>query len=681
MMCRMLPILTLACALSATSAGPVFGQTVALSAELDPSSPTVRSGAPAIVLIKLTSSSQGLLEGSLEAELRDLGTTVSVSDLVLSTGPQRIKLTLPPLNLSNHQHEIPMQMTFRGKAATLQLGFLNLRVPTPLQRNLTIAVCDPWKGGNARAENSLVQGLRFEQFNPLPQSNPITTVAAYLRPEEMPQDALGWCSFDCALLVDQGLIEMREKQLEALREWIEAGGIACIAPGMQGDAVHTAFLNAIFDRTEGPFALDPSGRLSTDGIVSDGLLVRRVGLGKVALLVGASNWGERPEVLRNAAAALWRFRTDQIDAVRTTGLWDHVRATQLVQQVHNPYAHLRGDPNQVDAALNDAPGVNELLQFLMPSDVRVVPLWIIGLILIAYVALIGPVDWYLLGAFKLRKFTWVFFPAVTVAVTLFTIWLSHLFLDSAQAARRMVVVDLAHGNRVVRTNRFELLFTPSRRMVATDVKRAQFSGVYNVGPQYGMNSSDFRKPTRFEGRPPQTYRVLQDSLQWSPRVNRLLMFGAPDDLPAFDFDWDSLEGIPLDPPGKPVDSEGLSGRALAELKRVFGHDAKIGVYCRAELRGLNGSPELNQYGGTYQPNPYNPRQFNNQNEPFIKSITVHPPTGMFTLVSQVSPSGGSALEDTALLDPEDPSEWVLVVLVARGDDLYCFRRLYHSGEP
>jgi hypothetical protein len=54
---------------------------------------------------------------------------------------------------------------------------------------------------------------------------------------------------------------------------------------------------------------------------------------------------------------------------------------------------------------------------------------------------------------------------------------------------------------------------------------------------------------------------------------------------------------------------------------------------------------------------------------------------MFTLVSQVSPSGGPAIEDAALLDPADDSQWVLVVLVTRGDDLYCFRRLYHTGEP
>ncbi|HVW02819.1 MAG TPA: hypothetical protein VHB77_20845, partial [Planctomycetaceae bacterium] len=352
---RVWPLLTLACALLAASAHPARGETIALTAELDPSSPTVRSGAPAIVLLKLTSSSTGLLEGSLEARIAEMGTVVSMTDLVLSTGAQRIKLNLPPLNLANYQHEVPLELRFHTKSANLTLGTVNLRVPTAQQRNLTIAVCDPWKGADARVENSLVQGLRFEQFNPSSERNPLTTVAAYLRPEELPQDPLGWCSFDCALLVDQGLIEVREKQLEALREWIEAGGAACIAPGTQGDAVHTAFLNSLFDRTDGPFVLDPSGKLSTDGIASNGLVLRKFGLGRVALLVGESNWGERPDVVRHAAAALWRFRAVQFNASLATGKWDPAHATQLsqqaAQQMHQRYPP---DPNQIDVSLHDA---------------------------------------------------------------------------------------------------------------------------------------------------------------------------------------------------------------------------------------------------------------------------------------------------------------------------------------
>jgi hypothetical protein len=185
-----------------------------------------------------------------------------------------------------------------------------------------------------------------------------------------------------------------------------------------------------------------------------------------------------------------------------------------------------------------------------------------------------------------------------------------------------------------------------------------------------MNASEFRKPTRFEGRAPQTYRVEQDSLQWSPRINRLLSFGAPDDLPKFEFDWDSLEGL---------SPEKVRERA-GDLTRVFGVNAGIGVYHGQQMTSISRSPELSQFAQT-PINNYTPGGMYVSNEQFIKSATIHPTGGMFAVVSQMSPSGGSALDDAAFLDPEDPQQWALVISVANGDELYCFRRLYHTGEP
>jgi len=67
---------------------------------------------------------------------------------------------------------------------------------------------------------------------------------------------------------------------------------------------------------------------------------------------------------------------------------------------------------------------DQLVTRLMPEGLKIVPLPLIGMILVVYVLLIGPTDWFVLGAIRRRKWTWFTFPFVTVALTLLTVWLA-----------------------------------------------------------------------------------------------------------------------------------------------------------------------------------------------------------------------------------------------------------------
>jgi hypothetical protein len=61
----------------------------------------------------------------------------------------------------------------------------------------------------------------------------------------------------------------------------------------------------------------------------------------------------------------------------------------------------------------------------------------------------------------------------------------------------------------------------------------------------------------------------------------------------------------------------------------------------------------------------------------LRELCVRPQRGFFTVVSQVSPTGGGDFEDSALLDPTDPDSWLLAVIVRDGQNFTVYRRLYH----
>jgi hypothetical protein len=53
---------------------------------------------------------------------------------------------------------------------------------------------------------------------------------------------------------------------------------------------------------------------------------------------------------------------------------------------------------------------------------------------------------------------------------------------------------------------------------------------------------------------------------------------------------------------------------------------------------------------------------------------------LFTIVSQISPTGADNFEDLTVLDTTDPRQWLVVVVVREGEDYLIYRRLYYEEE-
>jgi hypothetical protein len=327
--------------------------------------------------------------------------------------------------------------------------------------------------------------------------------------------------------------------------------------------------------------------------------------------------------------------------------------------------------------------LNTLFQLLMPRDVQMVPLALIGAVLAAYVCAIGPVDYFLLGALKIRRFTWILFPVVTIAFAGFTLWLSRWYLGTNDSRQALEIHDVVKGGTVARRTRVELLFLSRERDLGTDVQ----NGVYSpIG--LGM-TADFRRmglaqpmqsehvgQASYRGQFPSRYVVDQAVPQWSPVVNRFFWIdpkpaafettsGAD---PAAPFNWDD--------PGDVTTPEGR--QALAKrIRSAFGESVGAVMY-----RATGTSVETTILARSFesmQPAFNGERSQHVGIGEVVHEISARSPDKLFALASQVSPNGGPDLEDLALLDQTDPRQSLLVICVDKGSDLVLYRRLYAKG--
>ena len=121
--------------------------------------------------------------------------------------------------------------------------------------------------------------------------------------------------------------------------------------------------------------------------------------------------------------------------------------------------------------------MSALFQLLMPRDVQMVPLSLIGAVLAAYIVVIGPVDYFVLGLLRMRRLTWILFPVVTIAFAVFTLFLSRWYLGTNDSRQAIEINDIVKGGTTARRTRIELLFLSRAREVGTDVQNGAFSQV------------------------------------------------------------------------------------------------------------------------------------------------------------------------------------------------------------
>ena len=727
-----------------------------------------------------------LVEGRFEFVVRHDGkvlATLTTEELALTGPQQRIRVVLPPVDNPLGVDQLQVDAIFRGRRFTENLGRHVVRVAQVASRTfVALTSTSRLTPKRSKERDQVLRRLTFESLSAADLDEKVKTVYAALEPQDLPQEPLAYCAYDLVVLFGPEFRALKKPHLEALTTWVRAGGSLYVEPTGVLEPYHIGFLRELTakDLRGLVFQADSKGRLIPGTIWEDDrVFTTKISLGCAVIRVEEEESESEPdfetEVWRRAVASLWHLRGEQVEALVENGKLSSVISPQLklmqdmgalpkgtilgVEGSLTGTAVVSIDTNGdglgdqkivVNAGMVQAGGAggnalglklltstSELLERLMPNGVRMVPLWLLGFMLLSFVVVIGPVDYFGLGMLKARKYTWATFPAATILVTALTVWVSNSYMSAAEARRGLVLRDIGDDDSVVRTNRFELLFLSASRAVQTDVKKGLFSplatttamdalyqqyGPYGVavtqrGLRRGIDTpGGHRTPPHLTGRIPIEYTATQQLAKWTPQLNRMFSLPPSSNSPPSNpgatdeprVDWKGLaegqitRGL--------LDGHAISHELLGRVHKEFGNAAAVAclgprgswAFDRAALWQTNGQafvdPSLSfqqqqqlaaiqqqqlllarMQAGAVQ--NYTTAQLPDDIQQqaglfrWIYQNSVAVPRGLFGLVSGIAPKGGPDLDDLPLYDPTDTAHALLIVIVPRGDDLIVYRKL------
>jgi len=339
------------------------------------------------------------------------------------------------------------------------------------------------------------------------------------------------------------------------------------------------------------------------------------------------------------------MRNRQARAVAESGYWESAADPTAPNNYNLYYSQRAGRvaPNYVPpssyAANSDSLGA-ELLNHLMPQTVRLIPFSALIGLLALFVVMIGPADYFVLGALRRRKFTWILFPAVSIAFTVATVLMANHYLGLRDQRRSLFVVDLAKDGSALRWNQYELVFAARDRQSVTELKDALWAplearqmvnqpyvqvirgrqvmlvpnNAYNSGYGYNANAEGGTEPPLFAGVLPVHFQSRKMLRQWRPELNRIFSFEPPP-VPLIP-NWDAVEKAWPD-----LDSvrAKLSGNKsfVGDVHSLGNRGVKVSD---SRSRGIVPVEMLNALCGSDS-------------------------VGLKSVVSQISPTGGSGFED------------------------------------
>ncbi len=700
-----------------------------------------RNDSPIPVDVRFKWESTRILEGQMEIELRD-GERVLVryrsGDLALTGGEQTFHLLLPPSPAPYSDSQVEARMKFATSNQVFDLGASSVFLPPGKERSLVVGWCDS-RAGSALQVSAVGQSMMFERFAPMspePARKMLLTSMIRTTPEDLPAQPLAYNSFDMVVLTADAFAEAHEGQLQALLRWVKGGGSVCVfvAGGIQ--AHQLAFLNQLNEVDSS----NPTYQAYGDGNIIPGakkLSCVRPGLGRGVVVTGRVGTDivlESPE-WRKAVAFLWKFREHEMQLVAESGHWESGtndptaelpttmnQYEQAVREQPNPYAVRRrqpggrmrgGNPYMTPYFDSEESGLtSELMDPLMPETVRLIPFPALLGTLVLFLLMIGPADYFVLGWFRRRRYTWLLFPATSIGFVVVTVLMANHYLGLRDQRRSLIVVDLDKDGSAVRWNQYELIFAARNKQAVTEIKDAlwvpltsgemmgmspavqspissynipQFTGGYqpNMRAGYSVYPPEPGGAPTYEGVVPVHFHTSQTIRQWEPELNRIFSFEPPA-VPLIK-NWLEIENAWPDLPK--IRSKLSTGKLFSgDVCAIVGSNSV--AFHAAASSGVAARDDSGQVASPYRTLTPDASLFY-QVVFDLGSSEILPPSilsgmclggssGIRALISQISPTGGENFEDMPAIDSE-AGDSALVILTKEGDDIIAYRRFFHGN--
>lgn len=649
-----------------------------LQVDLIPLGLRARNEAPITVEARFKWDSTHILEGRLEMEFlegnRVLGRYRS-GEMALTGGEQTFRMLLPPSLAPFSDSQVQVQMKFVTAGNTVNLEPSVLFLPTASERSLVVGWCAASTSAGWQ-QSGIEQNLLLERFAP-PSDNIsqrlLMTSVVRLDPENLPAQPLAFTSFDVVVLTAEAFKQASERQLQALARWVNGGGSVCVfvSGGLQPH--HVWFLNQLAESTSGgpTFLSDNAGNLLP---ARKEMLSLRTGLGRSVIVPEeiVADLNSNAATCRQAAAFLWKMRSRQAQAIVDSGHWEPPANSSMQNNSfprgQQPYRNNPQFAEPLSYSVQPTGLGAELMNLLMPRTVRLIPFSALIGLLVLFLLVIGPGDYFVLGFLRRRRFTWVLFPATSIAFTVATVLMANHYLGLRDQRRSLIVVDLARDGTALRWNRYELVFAARDKQSVTELKDALWAPLdvrasmpnfvrvmpgrpYNsFNPNYGYVSGGTGRetdPPLYDGVLPVHFQTSEAIRQWQPEVNRIFSFEPPP-VPLFP-NWRAIE------------------EAWPNLQNIR---AKL-----SEKKPFN--------GGLYAISSANSIMFDAGPAEILpasilRELCAGDSKGLLSLVSQVSPTGSGNFEDEQAMDTE-ANDSVLAIVTRVGDDIVVYRRFFYGN--
>ena len=634
---------------------PASGGPSPVSADVRPLTMRPRNEAPWFVDVELRSKSHALLEGTLEIDGwsgRKLIFRQQTPDLELAPGVTRQRLLLPASPDMEGIEDV--QLRFSTATGTYDLG----RFPTTVSagtRQYAIGICREATAGSAGGV-AVWQALRPERLdNNQLRTRSLASSPIWFSPEDFPTP-LGLCAFDVVMVERDALTALTPRQLDDLAVWVEAGGSLLVAPPERLDKEHVDFLNRLAGSPANPA---PIGR-NADGTIIRPSIVQTTALQDNSLLFHRAGLGRCVVAFEVPA-----------EEDRLMGKQEWMSATYFLAHLNTGEDEARNLRSQFNGYYLSALIEQRLVQSL-PRTMRMIPLPVLSGILGAFVMLVGPGEWLVLGRLRRRRWTWITFPLVAVACAFLTVRAAEYYLGRADQGTTMVITDFTEEGRPLRENRFELQLSGRSRETTSECRDALTVPCPNVnsapmasgGPMiYNRGALIFQMTAPpgeagaplYRGRLPGRYTLSCGLGQWTLYFQRSLTFGSA--APAASLHWAAVHW---------ENSTEQANLARWVQESIGAQGWKVSVW-RAGRR-------MDAPSSDVAPRNNYRNRFAQQPSDLAAMLVVKLPQGSIP----ISPSGQANLDDLALNNTR--WDWVVVAERQVGNEIQIQRCLYHSPD-
>ena len=456
---------------------------------------TFRSLSPATLRLQIDNSAAGIRDGLLEATVD--GTMVPFVHeipVVLSPGKNLRVVTLPPLATSGADLLVRFRFKEGGKVSDA-----GEKLFTSAGSWHTHLILTSTSQQNA---SSFQRMLQLERLYSKQTRWPSRTSFAKLAADELPQNPLGYMVCDIVMLDAGVLASAKEKVLDALAQWVGAGGSVFIH--LPADAPRSETVDGFLAKLR----IDELANLPRDNAVE----MTAPGLGR---------------------AVIWRseFPTE----TTATPEWD--KAVMWLWKTTPELLAPDGRRNYSNnGSFSDL--VRTRLSEELSRGAQAIQFRTIAGIFLAFVVLAVSVDYFLLGP-KYRKFTWITFPLECAAFAWALMAFANHRIGRVERSGAVVLTDVGKDGRVLRETKITAYLPGAPGLGEHAAKGAITVSVSAIS--FGGNQP-FTMP-RYSGNIGGAMSVQTQRAKWTPCFFRDTRIPAAHEPAVLDWQrWEAMAG-------------------------------------------------------------------------------------------------------------------------------------------